>query len=1427
MKKRYSNLLKTKISLLAGFLLMSGVSFGAFSGTYTIDATQAASSTNYKSFTALFGDLYNSTRTDGGTANGAGVTGPVIVNVVKGTGPYTEQVTFYQYSGISATNNIVINGNGNTLQFSATSSSTAHTVLFNGADFITIDNLVILATNATNGRNVHFMNDARNNTISNCTLQMPNMTSTSSNNAYVCLTQGTSSMQTYGVYGQDNTITGCTMNSITNGGPYSAIAVMDESSGSTIRKNTFSNNKIRDFRNYGFWIYYAFQQTIKGNEIYNSTSSNYATTIYGMYNYCYNKGGDFTIEDNYIHDLNTYSSGYQYGIYHYAYYGTGSGNLLINRNKVVLQKLGYYAYGMYIYGYYSSISGIFQANNNYVDLEQPSGNASYLYGMYCLGAYYNTAFKAANIDNNYVRLRTVYYGYGLLGYIYYNQQLTKRASISNNIIDAQTNNTLQAGIYGYCYSNNQQVDVCYNTIYTSNYLGGTITGTKYGMYLYYVDGKINNNNIVCRDNGGTTYGIYDYYNTASYSNNNFHDGNLGCTFIFGARNGSPFNDLAAYKTNFADANGMNIDPKLKSIPAQNYQPTSFSFVNKGVPTSGFTTDFSNVTRNTTNPDVGALEFYVDVNLQRLYFKGVNVCGGYKEKVTVTVRNATSDTIKNVPLKYAVTGKSPVKQSVPKVAPNDTVQFTFTQLAEFNGSGTNKIDVELDGSDDNATNNLLSKSLNVTPSPAGFELVEGTNFPGYFRPGKSGGTLAIPDATVPGRKIVYEIAPNTATGYTNSNYGSKWTLSYAFKTVGGNSISGATFTAPSGSSNGTVSFDPPSSLNDSTVYLNLFVKNLSTGCDSSFGRYVYIPHIVVPVFTATDVCEGQVAVFNNKSTLTKGVAQYKWKFNDKGTPEDSSFLIDPIFNFSTYGIYNVEMTAWNNAYPKFTTSYNRNVTVTPIPQISFKVQNACEKVAVKFVNSTTLPIPGTITYNWDFGDPTTTLDKSSTKDASWIYTNPGGYKVTLRATANGCTGELVKNANQFATPKATFNAPSLICDKSDVQFTNTSTIKLGNMGYTWNFGDGGVSNFANPVHQFADAASKTVKMKAVSEFGCSDSISKTITLSESPNADFTWGPACNQSNTNFTFTGSKPAAPAITNFNWNFAGEGTTTVENPSKLFGVVGKKMVTLTLVSNNGCSDVVTKEVNVKLQSKADFLSDDVCGDDDAVFINKSTVSAGNLNFNWKFGDGNNSAAQSPRHRYNIGGVSKTYNVTLVAIVPGGCSDSITKAVSVNANPDASFTYTKSGRLVNFTAKTTGATVYQWRFGDGGSAVTANPQYHYLAFPSGKYVACLAVVNAAGCFSETCQTIAITGGVDKLEKLSGVKVYPNPNNGAFTVTVEDPKSDLSIGVYNLLGDLIQTIDANALKSTYNVDLNVANGVYMVKVTNGGLVSTQKVTISK
>jgi PKD repeat protein len=715
-------------------------------------------------------------------------------------------------------------------------------------------------------------------------------------------------------------------------------------------------------------------------------------------------------------------------------------------------------------------------------------------------------------------------------------------------------------------------------------------------------------------------------------------------------------------------------------------------------------------------------------------------------------------------------------------------------------------------------------ITVNPAPNGGGFAKGTPF--QTTQPNTLGVISNPDIVANGDQLTYTLTPPT--GYTNTGYGTKWTsTNLTLKTKKGYNIPNSyyTWTPPSGTNAGVLTFKPDTKLTDTLIYVSLRLADLGPYfCDSTITRHIFVAPRPNPDFSFPQpVCDGDAVVFDNKSTISTGGINYRWDLGT-GNAADTSTAFTVVFKFPTYGTYMVTLKATSIPYGYVETK-TIPVVVTEIPNINFKVVNACEKVAIQFVNNTTHS--STVAYAWDFGDPTTTLDKSTAKSPTWTYTNSGAYKVTLKATASGCTSELTKNANQFATPKASFNAPALICDKSDVQFTNTSTIKYGNMGYTWNFGDGGVSNFANPVHNFADAASKTVKMKAVSEFGCVDSMTKVLTLSESPKADFSWGPACNLTNTSFTFTGTKPASPAITNFNWNFAGEGTTTVENPSKLFSVVGRKNVTLTLVSNNGCSNSITKEVNVKLQSKADFISGDVCEDDDAVFTNKSVVSQGNLTYNWKFGDGNKSGAASPRHRYNIGGKSQTFNVTLVAVVPGGCSDSITKAVSVNASPDAGFTYKTSGRLVSFTAKQAGATLYQWRFGDGGNSTLANPQYHYLELPSGNYNACLAVVNAANCFAETCQTISITGGIDKLNKLSGVKIYPNPNKGNFTVTVEDPKSDIAIAVYNLLGDVVKVIETNSLKSTYNIDLNVANGVYMVKVTNGGLVSTQKITVSK
>ena len=61
------------IALVSVFL--STQAFGQLSGGYTIDATKSATKTNYQNFTSAVGDMLSGTRTDGGTANGSGISG--------------------------------------------------------------------------------------------------------------------------------------------------------------------------------------------------------------------------------------------------------------------------------------------------------------------------------------------------------------------------------------------------------------------------------------------------------------------------------------------------------------------------------------------------------------------------------------------------------------------------------------------------------------------------------------------------------------------------------------------------------------------------------------------------------------------------------------------------------------------------------------------------------------------------------------------------------------------------------------------------------------------------------------------------------------------------------------------------------------------------------------------------------------------------------------------------------------------------------------------------------------------------------------------------------------------------------------------------------------------------------------------------------
>src|SRR5205085_11800310 len=125
---------KTTRLLTAMLLASAGLVAQPLAGSYTINSSQGNGGGNYNSFNAF-----------ATAVNALGVSGPVNVLVIPNSG-YNEQVTFNAITGASSVNKITINGNNSTIFFSSSNTSQAWTILLNGADYFTFNNLNIQGT---------------------------------------------------------------------------------------------------------------------------------------------------------------------------------------------------------------------------------------------------------------------------------------------------------------------------------------------------------------------------------------------------------------------------------------------------------------------------------------------------------------------------------------------------------------------------------------------------------------------------------------------------------------------------------------------------------------------------------------------------------------------------------------------------------------------------------------------------------------------------------------------------------------------------------------------------------------------------------------------------------------------------------------------------------------------------------------------------------------------------------------------------------------------------------------------------------------------------------------------------------------------------------------------------------------------------------
>jgi gliding motility-associated-like protein len=247
-----------------------------------------------------------------------------------------------------------------------------------------------------------------------------------------------------------------------------------------------------------------------------------------------------------------------------------------------------------------------------------------------------------------------------------------------------------------------------------------------------------------------------------------------------------------------------------------------------------------------------------------------------------------------------------------------------------------------------------------------------------------------------------------------------------------------------------------------------------------------------------------------------------------------------------------------------------------PSSAFTYSTACATKPVNFMDAST-PTASLASFSWDFGDGSGT---STAQNPVYVYSTGNTYTVTHVVTSiNGCTDTSKQAVTVYISPVANFLF-SNVCVGNQSFFFDSSTVATGSLAtWSWNFGDGGTSTSANPLHLYSNTGVYTVTMEVTSSNGCFTQAVKTVTVNPRPKADFNMNPNPVIAYENVSFTDlSVPAAAPIASWSYLFGDAQSSNQQNPGHIYTDQGVYTVTLSVIDGNGCSDTTRKDIIVAL---------------------------------------------------------------------------------------------------------------------------------------------------------------------------------------------------------------------------------------------------------
>jgi gliding motility-associated-like protein len=522
-------------------------------------------------------------------------------------------------------------------------------------------------------------------------------------------------------------------------------------------------------------------------------------------------------------------------------------------------------------------------------------------------------------------------------------------------------------------------------------------------------------------------------------------------------------------------------------------------------------------------------------------------------------------------------------------------------------------------------------------------------------------------------------------------------------------------------------DPTTNYPAATSYTVKLTTQSDFGCSGFVQKTVNLSTTVTDFTAPLNACPNAAITFNNNSSVIP--ISSTWYFSDGVQIQQ----INATRSFPASGPYTVKLV---NRYPDCVDSVTKNITIIPVPVISFSADKTIACKAPFTVNFTDASPSGN-QWQWDFGDGS--LGNGQT--ISHTYTREGLFNVTLNLqTSTGCVGSQTQTAMiKIVRPTLKINnVPAGGCAPYAFSPQSSVTSIDGIQSYAWDFGDGGTGSGATPTHNYLTTGKFTLKLTVTSNDGCVETlvIPNAVKVGTPPVVDFTTVPpppvsGCASDSVQF----SNLSAPAD-EFVWKFGDGDTSQLKNPKHKFLSSGNVPVQL-VAFNNGCPDSISKSIiNIK-PPVANFDYVVSCAPSGGIkvdFTNNSQLDANPTTYRWEMGDPGNTFFTSAGPISFVYPGPGIYNARLI-VSNSICTDTITKKINLVIEK-ASFVINDNAVCKNqpFVLSATNTNpgkvkTYEWKIGNvlTYSNDTLNKLDTSLAI-SGIYPVQLTIIDTNGC---------------------------------------------------------------------------------------------------